>query len=138
MPDTRRETMEVQEAFDRLQTSETGLSSEESHNRLAELGPNVLAEKSKHSGIRTVMITGDHGITAVAVARQRGIGSGRDKVLEGRQIEEMTDEQLFNSVKTISVYARVAPVHKLRIVQQLIRQGEVVAVTGDSVNDALL
>ncbi|MFC1826320.1 cation-translocating P-type ATPase [Thermodesulfobacteriota bacterium] len=93
-------------------------------------------KECKNSGIRTVMITGDHGITAGAVARQIGIGSGRDKVLEGRQIEEMTDEQLYDSVKTVSVYARVAPVHKLRIVQQLISQGEVVAVTGDGVNDA--
>ena len=57
-------------------------------------------------------------------------------VLEGRQIETMTDEELFEKVKTTSVYARVAPVHKLRIVQQLIKQGEIVAVTGDGVNDA--
>jgi Ca2+-transporting ATPase len=90
----------------------------------------------KHSGIRTVMITGDHGTTAGAVADHIGIGSGNGQVLEGRQIETMTDEQLYDSVKTTSVYARVAPVHKLRIVQQLIRQGEVVAVTGDGVNDA--
>ena len=93
-------------------------------------------KECRHSGIRTVMITGDHGITAGAVARQIGIGSGREKVLEGRQIEVMTDEELYDSVKTISVFARVAPVHKLRIVQQLISQGEIVAVTGDGVNDA--
>jgi Ca2+-transporting ATPase len=90
----------------------------------------------KHSGIRTVMITGDHAITAGAVASQIGIGSGSEQVLEGRQIEVMTDEELYESVKTTSVYARVAPVHKLRIVQQLMSQGEVVAVTGDGVNDA--
>jgi Ca2+-transporting ATPase len=90
----------------------------------------------KHSGIRTAMITGDHAVTAGAVASQIGIGSGKEQVLEGRQIEVMTDEQLHESVKTTSVYARVAPVHKLRIVQQLIKQGEVVAVTGDGVNDA--
>jgi Ca2+-transporting ATPase len=65
-----------------------------------------------------------------------GIGSESEHVLEGRQIEAMTDEQLYDSVKKTSVYARVAPVHKLRIVQQLIRHGEVVAVTGDGVNDA--
>jgi Ca2+-transporting ATPase len=93
-------------------------------------------KECKHSDIRTVMITGDHGITAGAIASQIGIGSGSEQVLEGRQIEVMTDEQLYDSVKTISVYARVAPVHKLRIVQQLIKQGEVVAVTGDGVNDA--
>jgi Ca2+-transporting ATPase len=90
----------------------------------------------KHSGIRTVMITGDHAITAGAVASQIGIGSGSEQVLEGRQIEVMTDEELYESVKTTSVYARVAPVHKLRIVQQLMGQSEVVAVTGDGVNDA--
>jgi Ca2+-transporting ATPase len=90
----------------------------------------------RHAGIRTAMVTGDHGITAGAVAGQIGIVSDMDKVLEGRQIEVMTDEQLYESVKTTSVYARVAPVHKLRIVQQLIKQGEVVAVTGDGVNDA--
>ena len=88
------------------------------------------------AGIRTAMITGDHRITAGAVAGQIGLGHNRDKVIEGRQLEVMTDEQLYDNVKTTSVYARVAPVHKLRIVQQLIRQGEVVAVTGDGVNDA--
>ena len=90
----------------------------------------------RSAGIRTVMVTGDHGITAGVVARQIGIGSGNGQVLEGRQIEVMTDEQLYNSVQTTSVYARVAPVHKLRIVRQLINHGEIVAVTGDGVNDA--
>ncbi|MFC1837605.1 cation-translocating P-type ATPase [Thermodesulfobacteriota bacterium] len=88
------------------------------------------------AGIRTAMITGDHAVTAGAVAAQIGVGTGADRVIEGREIEAMTDEQLYESVRTTSVYARVAPVHKLRIVQQLIRQGEVVAVTGDGVNDA--
>jgi Ca2+-transporting ATPase len=90
----------------------------------------------KQAGIRTVMITGDHRITAGAVAGQIGIGSAGDEVIEGRQVEVMTDEQLYDTVKTTLVYARVAPVHKLRIVQQLISQGEIVAVTGDGVNDA--
>jgi len=90
----------------------------------------------KEAGIRTAMVTGDHAITAGAVATQIGIGTLGDMVLEGRQIEVMSDEELYDQVKAISVYARVAPVHKLRIVQQLIRQGEVVAVTGDGVNDA--
>ncbi len=88
------------------------------------------------SGIRIVMITGDHVVTAGAVARQIGIVGDRFSVLEGREIETMTDEELFEKVKETAVYARVAPVHKLRIVQQLIKQGEVVAVTGDGVNDA--
>ena len=89
-----------------------------------------------NSGIRIAMITGDHMVTAGAVARQIGIVEDRYSVLEGRQIETMTDEDLLARVKDTSVYARVAPVHKLRIVQQLIKQGEVVAVTGDGVNDA--
>ncbi len=90
----------------------------------------------KQAGIRTVMVTGDHAITAGAVAGQIGIGSGKEQVLEGREIEVMPDEELYEKVQTLSVYARVAPVHKLRIVQQLIDQGEIVAVTGDGVNDA--
>jgi Ca2+-transporting ATPase len=88
------------------------------------------------SGIRTAMITGDHRVTAGAVARQIGIVKEECNVLEGRQIETMEDSELFARVKDTSVYARVAPVHKLRIVQQLIKQGEIVAVTGDGVNDA--
>ena len=88
------------------------------------------------SGIRIAMITGDHVVTAEAVARQIGIVKDRYGVLEGRQIETMADEDLLARVKDTLVYARVAPVHKLRIVQQLIKQGEVVAVTGDGVNDA--
>jgi Ca2+-transporting ATPase len=90
----------------------------------------------RHAGIRTAMVTGDHAITARAVAGQIGIGSKENSVLEGRRIETMSDEELFEKVRTTSVYARVAPAHKLRIVQQLMRQGEVVAVTGDGVNDA--
>jgi Ca2+-transporting ATPase len=90
----------------------------------------------RQAGIRTAMVTGDHAITAAAVASQIGIGTVDDIVLEGRQIEVMSDEELYEKARTTSVYARVAPVHKLRIVQQLIRQGEVVAVTGDGVNDA--
>jgi Ca2+-transporting ATPase len=90
----------------------------------------------KQAGIRTAMVTGDHAITAGAVAGQIGIGSGKEQVLEGREIEVMPDEELYEKVQTLSVYARVAPVHKLRIVQQLIEQGEIVAVTGDGVNDA--
>jgi len=90
----------------------------------------------KQAGIRTAMVTGDHAVTAGAVAGQIGIETEREQVLEGRQIESMPDEELYEKVRTTSVYARVAPVHKLRIVQQLIKQGEVVAVTGDGVNDA--
>ncbi len=90
----------------------------------------------KKAGIRTVMITGDHAITAVAIAKKLGIGEDEPEVLTGQELESMTDKELFDSVKKVSVYARVSPQHKLRIVQQLQAHGDVVAVTGDGVNDA--
>jgi Ca2+-transporting ATPase len=90
----------------------------------------------KDAGIKIVMITGDHGTTASAIARMLGITTEEPRVLTGREIEAMTDGELFNLVDDVSVFARVAPHHKLRIVQQLSRHGEIVAVTGDGVNDA--
>jgi Ca2+-transporting ATPase len=80
----------------------------------------------KLAGIRTAMVTGDHAITAGAVAGQIGIATAKDQVLEGRHMETMSDDELYEKAKITSVYARVAPAHKLRIVQQLIKQGEVV------------
>ena len=90
----------------------------------------------KEAGIRVVMITGDHAVTAQSIARQLGIIDDAGGVLTGRELEGMDDDELFVLVRKISVYARVAPVHKLRITRQLIRHGEVVAMTGDGVNDA--
>ena len=91
----------------------------------------------KRAGIGVVMITGDHEVTAEAIARQMRIAEGSGvQVLNGREMEAMGDEELFARVKSVSVFARAAPAHKLRIVQQLRRNGEVVAVTGDGVNDA--
>ena len=90
----------------------------------------------KRAGIRVIMITGDHSATAVAIAKKLGIGGDDPGVLRGKELESMSDEELFDNVKEVSVYARVSPDHKLRIVRNLMKHGEVVAVTGDGVNDA--
>ncbi len=93
-------------------------------------------EGCKQAGIRTVMITGDHAVTAVAIANKLRIGGDEPEMLRGKELEAMSEEELFGKVKDVSVYARVSPTHKLRITQQLLKHGEVVAVTGDGVNDA--
>ncbi|MBT6226192.1 MAG: HAD-IC family P-type ATPase [Candidatus Scalindua sp.] len=90
----------------------------------------------KEAGVRVVMITGDHATTASAISGMLGITTGETNVLTGKEIETMADDELFNTVKNYSVFARVAPQHKLRIARQLARHGEIVAVTGDGVNDA--
>jgi P-type Ca2+ transporter type 2C len=90
----------------------------------------------RQAGIRTVMITGDHQLTAKAIATDLGIADEHDRVVTGQELEKMSDRDLDHIVSTTSVYARVAPEHKLRIVQSLQRQGEFVAMTGDGVNDA--
>ncbi|HDR16798.1 MAG TPA: HAD family hydrolase [Desulfobacteraceae bacterium] len=91
----------------------------------------------KEAGIRVVMITGDHAITASAIARMIGITRRKnEEVLTGRELESIDDETLFEKVSDVSVFARVSPQHKLRIVNQFKRHGEIVAVTGDGVNDA--
>lgn len=91
---------------------------------------------TRQAGIRTVVVTGDHKQTALAVTRKVGFDIGEDQVLEGQDIEHLTDEQLRERVRTVSLYARVSPRHKLRIVQAFQHNGEVVAVFGDGVNDA--
>jgi Ca2+-transporting ATPase len=91
----------------------------------------------KRAGVRTVMITGDHALTAKAVAIQLGIVEGdHEPVLIGETLEGMSDAELNDALETVSVYARVAPQHKLRIAQSLQGRGHVVAMTGDGVNDA--
>jgi len=90
--------------------------------------------KCKRAGIRVVMITGDHARTAQAIARQLRIGDG--EVLTGEDLSRMSDEELYEIVDRVSVYARVAPVHKFRVATQLQRRGHIVAMTGDGVNDA--
>ncbi|MEN6619506.1 MAG: calcium-translocating P-type ATPase, PMCA-type [Rikenellaceae bacterium] len=88
------------------------------------------------AGIRPVMITGDHKITAMAIAREIGIFKEGDEVITGSELEQISDDVLFENVKRYSVYARVAPEHKVRIVKAWQKHKEVVAMTGDGVNDA--
>ena len=88
------------------------------------------------AGIKPVMITGDHKVTAAAIAREIGIMGKDDIAVEGLEIDKLNDEQLKEKVKNISVYARVSPEHKIRIVRAWQSSGEIVAMTGDGVNDA--
>jgi len=90
----------------------------------------------RDAGIRVAMITGDHAVTGFAIARELGIAGPGSNVLTGRDIDLLGDDALVEAVGETSVYARVAPEHKLRVVEALQRGGEVVAVTGDGVNDA--
>ena len=91
--------------------------------------------KCRKAGIRVKMITGDHPRTAEAIARQSGIET-ESGVITGEELSRMSDEELFDIVDRISVFARVAPAHKFRVVTQLQKRGHIVAVTGDGVNDA--
>ncbi len=90
----------------------------------------------RRAGIRPVMITGDHKVTASAIAKQIGILQEGDRAIEGAELEHMTDEELKEEVKHISVYARVSPEHKIRIVRAWQENGCIAAMTGDGVNDA--
>ena len=96
----------------------------------------VAVEKCKTAGIKTVMITGDHKITAVAIAKALGILENEDEAITGSELEEMSDEDLTKNIRKYSVYARVSPEHKVRIVKAWQANGEIVAMTGDGVNDA--
>lgn len=90
----------------------------------------------QRAGIRTVMITGDHVSTAVSIAKQLGIMSGLDAAMTGADLDKMSDGELKLSINNIKVFARVSPEHKVRIVKALKSRGEIVAMTGDGVNDA--
>ena len=92
--------------------------------------------KCKTAGIKTVMITGDHKITAVAIAKALGILENENEAITGAELEEMSDEALTKNIRQYSVYARVSPEHKVRIVKAWQANGEIVAMTGDGVNDA--
>lgn len=91
---------------------------------------------AKRGGIRTVMITGDHKVTATAIAKQIGIFEEGDIALSGVELDKMSDEELAEKLEHVSVYARVSPEHKIRIVDAWQKKGKIVSMTGDGVNDA--
>ncbi|HOG19769.1 MAG TPA: HAD-IC family P-type ATPase, partial [Salinivirgaceae bacterium] len=134
-------------AYKEIESVPTDISAETVENSLIFVGlmgmidparPEVIeaVKKCETAGIKPVMITGDHKITAVAIADEIGIYKEGDKSATGVMLQEMTDEELSRDVESFSVYARVAPEHKVRIVKAWQSHGNIVAMTGDGVNDA--
>lgn len=100
------------------------------------IGVKEAVETCRRAGIKTVMITGDHIITAKAIASQLGILRKTDKAITGIELDKISDDRLEKEIKNYSVFARVSPEHKVRIVKAFRANGEIVAMTGDGVNDA--
>jgi Ca2+-transporting ATPase len=135
-------------AFKPLAAGETAKSEQEAETNLIFIGvqgmidpprPEVrqAIKECKEAGIRTVMITGDHAVTAKAIARQLGIlRTSREKVVDGAMLNELTVDELEDVIDEVSVFARVSPDHKLKIVKAFQNRGAVVAMTGDGINDA--
>jgi Ca2+-transporting ATPase len=96
----------------------------------------IAVARCREAGIRTIMITGDHQLTALAVAKSLGIAQEGDLAISGRELAKLSEIQLENTVENLNVYARVSPEHKLSIVRALQKRGKFVAMTGDGVNDA--
>lgn len=96
----------------------------------------LAVDQCRRAGIKPVMITGDHALTASAIATQLGIMTTGDRVLTGAEVERLTDDELREQCGSVAVFARVAPEHKVRIVKAFQQRGNVVAMTGDGVNDA--
>ncbi|MFH1585634.1 MAG: HAD-IC family P-type ATPase [archaeon] len=93
-------------------------------------------EKARNAGIRVIMKTGDHKETAIAIAKEIGLVTGKSKALTQEELKKMDDKEFRKAVKEVDIFARVTPKMKLRIVRELQEQGEIVAMTGDGVNDA--
>lgn len=93
-------------------------------------------KEAKSAGIRSIMITGDHKTTAAAIARDIGLMSSGEKALTGQELDALTEEELDNELENITVYARVSPENKIRIVKAWQKKGKITAMTGDGVNDA--
>ena len=96
----------------------------------------LAVDKCKTAGIKTVMITGDHKITATAIAKRLGILEDENEAITGVELDKISDEDLEKNIRNYSVYARVSPEHKVRIVKAWQKNGEIVAMTGDGVNDS--
>jgi len=90
----------------------------------------------RDAGIRVIMLTGDHALTAKAIAKEIGLIGGNEKVLVGEEIDKMNEKEFEEAIKIINVFSRVSPKHKVRIVEALEKQNEVIAMSGDGVNDA--
>src|SRR3989338_7617118 len=92
--------------------------------------------RAQEAGIKVIMITGDHKITAMAIAKEAGIYNDGDELLTGREIDLLNDFELKDKISKVTVFARVTPEHKLKIINAFKKRGEIIAMTGDGVNDA--
>ncbi|MEM2917783.1 MAG: HAD-IC family P-type ATPase, partial [Candidatus Bathyarchaeia archaeon] len=134
-------------AYKRLPTTMTKYDAETVENGMVFVGLQGMIDppreeaieankKCQKAGIKTVMITGDHKLTAIAVAKEVGIYKEGDLVLTGAEMDQLSDKEFEEIVEKVTVYARVSPEHKLKIVNALKKKGHIVAMTGDGVNDA--